>query len=372
MTQKTPVQSKERSEKVTTKVRAVPLSEQRLFELRLKHLSSGQGALSVAESKEMMFLGNTSHQSNLRSSPASPRQRAERIAEGQADYLVIACSDARIPTLDSEADGLDLVGVQIRVAGNVIPSEGVSLEEIKEAAARVKEGGLILIEGHVHCGAVKEHVKWKEAGMGDTGSEPLNTLLHAVFGDTPQENAMAQLGKLRSIVGDDKNIAAVVYDWDAGQVDIVSPEPSDLVMVLKSKWDIAHKAENTDGKLGERLSQTQKPHAIVVASNDMPFSIDTVFDSKQNEIFSTTGSEGGLDHFDEASVLYAAEHLGTKHIAFVAHGDAETVERMFDKWESDLRSMGQLAEKLDSGDIVITRMAYDLENGAVQTLQEAA
>ena len=99
----------------------------------------------------------------------------------------------------------------------------------------------------------------------------------------------------------------------------------------------------------------------------MPFSVDTVFSAEPNEIFSTTGSEGGLDHYDEASVLYAAEHLGTKHIAFVAPlSDKEPMKKLFDKWEADLRSMPQVAEKLDSGNLVITRFGYNTEKGSLE------
>ena len=358
------------SGKTGLKLPTEPLDASRLKQLRGKHLAGGQGALTAKEALEMMVEGNGVHVLRVEASGASPAKRQARIDADEADYLVIACSDARNPTLDSEEDGAELVGLQSRVAGNVIPTEGVSLEEIKEAASHVKAGGLVLIAAHVHCGAVGEHVKWKKAGMGDTGSEPLNALLHAVGGETPTDNAIAQLSRLREFVGDDKNIGAVIYDWDHGEVEILVNEPSGLEETLKSKWTLWHNESDSDGHLGERLSQTQKPHSIVVGSNNLPFSVDTIFAARQNEIFSTTGSEGGLDDFDEASVLYAVEHLGTKHIAFVAHGP--NANEMFDKWEADLRTMGSVAERLDSGQLLITRMAYDLESGAAEPLQKAA
>lgn len=347
-----------------------PLDASRLRQLREKHSARGQGALSAEEAREFCLEGNGAHQLRLSESGTKPKDRQARIEANDADYLVIACSDARNPTLDSEEDGSELVGLQSRVAGNVIPVSGVSLDEIKEAASKVKKGGLVLVSAHCHCGAVGEHVKWKKAGMGDTGSEPLNTLLRAVGGETPMDNAVAQLERLRDFVPEGVNVAAVMYDWETGKVDIISPEPSGLLETLKAKWTLWHKESDTDGHLGERLSKTQKPHSIVVASNDMPFSVDTVFGARQNEIFSTTGSEGGLDHFDEASVLYAVEHLGTKHIGFVAHGP--NADAMFGKWEADLRTMGSVAQKLDSGDLVITRMVYNLESGATEPLQKAA
>ncbi len=347
-----------------------PLEASRFRQLREKHSAGGQGALTAEEAKEMCLEGNLVHRLRLEESGTSPRARQERIDAREADYLVICCSDARNPTLDSEEDGVELVGLQNRVAGNVIPTKGVSLDEIKEAASKVKEGGLVLVSAHCNCGAVGEHVKWKNAGMGDTGSEPLNTLLKAVAGETPHENATAQLERLKEIVGEDKKTGAVLYDWEQGTVEILSSEPSGLTETLKSKWTLWHQESDQDGHLGERLSETQKPHTIAVAANDLPFSVDTIFGARQNEIFSTTGSEGGLDHFDEASVLYAVEHLGSKHIAFVAQGD--NAQKMFEKWEADLRTMGSVAEKLDSGALVITRMVYNLDTGAAEPLQKAA
>ncbi len=358
------------SEKKELKLPTEPLNASRLRELRGKHTENGQGALTAKESLEMLVEGNGVHLLRLEESGATPKDRQDKINANQADYLVIACSDARNPTLDSEEDGAELVGLQIRVAGNVVPTSGVSLDEIKEAASHVKEGGLILISAHCNCGAVGEHVKWKKAGMGDTGSEPLNTLLKAVGGETPHENAAAQLERLREFVSEGQNVGVLYYDWESGSVDVLCNEPSGLSESLKSKWTLWHKESDADGHLGKRLSETQKPHTIVVGSNNLPFSVDTIFSARQNEIFSTTGSEGGLDHFDEASVLYAVEHLGSKHIAFVAHGD--NANAMFDKWEADLRTMGQVAEKLDSGKLVITRMVYNLETGAAEPLQKAA
>gem|GEM_PF-3216530 len=350
----------------TKKVLHMPLSSSRTLELKEKHRAGGQGALNARESRELMLGGNKNHQERVLASGTTPKSRYEKITAREADYLTVACSDARNQTLDSEDD--KLVGLQIRVAGNVVPESGVSRDEIKEAAQGLKEGGLVLVTAHINCGAVAEHVKWEAGGCCDTGSEPLNKLLHAVKGENPKENALAQLDHLRDIVGDDKSVAAVIYDWETGSYEVLSPESCELVELLKSKWEMAHKRAD-DGTLGKSLSATQKPHAIVIGSNDMPFSVDTVFDSEQNAIFSTTGSSGGLDNYDEASILYAVEHLGVQHIAFVAP-ENDSTGAMFEKWEADIRTMGAVAEKLDSGALKITRLGYDLSSGACRDMQE--
>lgn len=335
-----------------------------LTALREKHKTSGQGAISAEESFTIILSGNQIHQSKLVEAGSSPEERYNKIMAGEADYVVITCSDARMPTLDSESDASKLIGVQIRVAGNVIPEEGVSREEIKEAVSRVKKGGLVIIEGHCSCGAVGECVKWISGGKQDTGSKPLNSLLKAISGTTPEENASGQYNKLNEIVGPDRKTAAVVYDWNSGKVEILASENPELTELLKSKWERFHQEANSEGDLGARLSATQNPHAIVVLSNDMPFSADTICDTSQNELFATTGSENGLDDFDSASVLYAAEHLGPKHISLIAP-KKEGADKMFEKWISDLRSMPQVAEKIDSGIIKITKFGYDLKTGAL-------
>ena len=172
-----------------------PLEASRFRQLREKHSAGGQGALTAEEAKEMCLEGNLVHRLRLEESGTSPRARQERIDAREADYLVICCSDARNPTLDSEEDGVELVGLQNRVAGNVIPTKGVSLDEIKEAASKVKEGGLVLVSAHCNCGAVGEHVKWKNAGMGDTIAAHLGE--QAAAPETVQiEDLTDRLGKI--------------------------------------------------------------------------------------------------------------------------------------------------------------------------------
>jgi carbonic anhydrase len=338
-----------------------------LTALREKHKTSGQGALSAEESLTMILSGNKIHQSKLIEAGTSPESRYNKIMANEADYVVITCSDARVQTLDSETDGDKLIGVQIRVAGNVIPEEGVSLEEIKEAISRVKKGGLVIIEGHCSCGAVGECVKWINGGKPDTGSKPLNSLLRAIEGTTPEENATGQHNRLKELVGPERKTAAVVYDWNSGKVSVLASENAELTDLLKSKWEHVHQEANSEGDLGQRLSETQKPHAIVVLSNDMPFSADTVCDTAQNELFATTGSENGLDDFDAASALYAVEHLHPSLIAFIAP-QKPGMEKMFEKWEQDLRAMPEVAEKLDSGKVTISRLGYDLKDGSLVRL----
>lgn len=348
-------------------------SRDEVLELRNRH---ARGKLSTEESRRLLLLGNEEHVAALRDAKANPRNRHEAIVAGNANYLVVACSDARVLRMDTEND--ILVGMQIRVAGNAIPKPGTaSFTEIQQAVARVKEGGLVLVEGHCNCGAVKERVNWVQGGMKSTGSDDLDGLLKEVCGGSPEENVAGQLAKARQTLGlGNRQSAAFIYDWES--VDGVRLLPGDteaapMAQLLMARWRRAHflSAAEENGLLAERLKQ-QKPHAILVGTPDLPFSLATLLHAKQNEVFSTTGSEDGLDYMDKASILYAVEHLGVRHIAFVAPGSASEPQRLHDlfaQWEKDIRGMSRALEaRIVLGEIKTSWFRYDLKTGRLEAV----
>lgn len=344
-----------------------PFSESMLKELREKHAS---GKLTVQQSRELLLEGNAEHALALKGAPMTPHQRYLKIMAAQADYLIVRCSDARVHKTDSERD--ELIGIHIYIAGNVVPGrKTASLNEISEVIALVRKDGVCLDEAHCNCGAVKERAKWVDGGMKPTGSVSLDNLLHEVMGPTPKENASAQLSKLRTLpVLGSRATGALHYDWEHGGVTIVKANTSPVIELLVDLFNKRHSEADADGHLADRLA-TQKPHAIVIGSNLLPFSISTILHARQNEVFQTTGSANGLDDFDKGSILYAVEHLGVRHIPFIAPGikrNEKALEKMFARWESDLRSMtvnGEpvIARMLDSGELTISRFRYDLGSG---------
>ncbi|HSB47013.1 MAG TPA: carbonic anhydrase [Candidatus Bilamarchaeum sp.] len=350
----------------------VVYSEKKVGELRKKHMSKG---LTSDESLSIILMGNQEHVNMLEELGLSPNKRHEAIVEGKADYLVIACSDARIPRLDSEDD--QLIGIQVRIAGNVVPKKGSpSFQEISDAVSMLKPDGLVVVEGHCKCGACAERVKWVEKGMPDTGSAELNNLLHEVFGSTPDENAMAQLTKARdTIPTGDRATGALVYDWEKGGIQIVSANHSPILEILVDNWNRRHTEAFEEGKLSQRLAK-HRPHAIAVGTNDLPYSLATIMHAKQNEIFSTTGSETGLDDMDKASILYAIEHLGVRHIPFVAPGtvsDNGKLREMFEGWETQMKEMSVgghklIGELIDKGELKISWLRYDLGSGSLVSI----
>jgi carbonic anhydrase len=367
-------------------------SDYGMRELRAKHvahlLSEKAPRLTNDESLSLMLGGNVEHVTALINAPLTPAQRYEKIRDGEADYLVVGCSDSRNVRMDSEKDRI--VGIFIRIAGNVVPPKGSAcFDEMLEAVGNVKKDGAFIIEGHdgaAGCGAVNARVEWLEKGQPETGSEPLTTLFECVVGDSPDMNAVAQLSKAREMLNlGDRPSAAIVYDWEHDKhghdeaIHVSNANHSDVIEILKSNWNLRH--DETSGKTDlPKLLAKQRPHAVAIGASDLPFSVSTIFHAEQNEVFSTTGSEKGLDSLDMASILYAVEHLDIKHIPFVAPGngkDVKSVMKMFDKWEKQIRETEVhghhvLADMLDSGELMISRLMYNLETGATEQLQKDA
>ena len=337
-----------------------------LGELRKKHraaFNKHENALTHGEARSMLEGGNAVHQQLLQRYAASPQKRFDTINAGQADYVHIHCSDSRESVSDHESDSH--VGMQIRVAGNVIPSTGASVEEAKEAISLVKRGGIVLLTSHVKCGAVAAHAGWEKQGRPDAGNEELETLLTTVEKDNPYGNLIVQAGHATMLLNG-QHLVLGHYDWDVGDVTFHNHDALRESMLLWGNMSQYHK-ESDDGELLELISNGQRPHTIAVSYHKLPFSSNRIFGSEPGEIFTTTGSEGGMDSCDRASLLYAAQHCGSNHIAMLAP-NIRGVESIFEKWEADVKKMvvggvRMFEKQLESGAMATTRYVYDLRAG---------
>ena len=335
-------------------------------DLRRKHrvaFRKHENALTHGEARNILEGGNEGHQQLLKRFRASPDRRFDTILEGNADYVHVHCSDSRSAVSDHESE--THVGMQIRVAGNVIVSDGASAEETRESFSLVKKGGLILLTSHTKCGAVAAHTSWENDGRPDPGNEELSTLLTTVEKTTPEGNLIVQTGRATMLL-DGQHLVTGHYDWDSGNVSFHNHPSVRAALLLKGNMQQYHN-ECNDGKLFELISNGQRPHSIVVSYHKLPFSSNTIFKAEPGEIFTTTGSEGGMDSCDRASLLYAVEHCGSRHIAMLAP-NIRGVEQMFAKWEQDIRRMvvggtRMFEEHLQSGAIAITKYVYDLREG---------
>ena len=323
-------------------------------------------ALAPEQSLSLILKGNLGHMSALEG--LVPEDRYKKIRAGQADYLVLSCSDARGHKLDYESD--PFIGISVRIAGNAVGEKGsADRKALETALSHLKPDGLVIIESHVHCGAVKEYDKWSRGGKKPSGSADLDALLSELSGPAPTINASYQLAKVRGEMGLGSRAAAVHYDWERGAITSVSSAPAGTLQKLES-WAARTHSEDKDGTLAKKLEK-QTPHAIAICTADMPYGVATVTGAKQNEIFAVTGSEDSLAPSSKASVLYAASHLGPKHIVFMAPGrvgEDEKIMKMFTAWEKDLRDIKSggkrvIANALNSGEMEISCLRYDLTNG---------
>ncbi|MBI5228308.1 hypothetical protein HY988_06975 [Candidatus Micrarchaeota archaeon] len=361
-------------------------------DLRAKHRIIG---LTPQESVELMLQGNYDHAARLSelSLHGVPLQvRRNILADPESrlvDYVVVACSDARIPRLDSEKD--NLVGIHIRTAGNYLSV--TSREEfikIKQAVSNLRPNGVLIFLGHHDCGAVKELVKWLRADESGgklakppTGSLAMDHLMKEMSGLSPSNNELNQRKRAvkRLGLGGDQVVAALNYDWEKGGFEIIKAKSSERLTLIVDHWNelaTIAKGELEKQKLTlSALLAKQRPHAIVVGTPDLPYSLGTIMQSEQNEIFSVTATSRGLDKTDLASIIYSLSH-GVSHIALTTPGlrrDEKTIQKLFKKWKAELRQslkeIPELLDKFDSGAISLSLFRYDLDSGKLMPMKSA-
>jgi carbonic anhydrase len=109
-------------------------------------MTSALEALETPRAGNRRFATETGNSSNL----ASQERRTELVAGQEPHAIILACSDARVPTELVFDQGLgDLFS--IRVAGNIVaPSQVASVE----FAAEMFGTRLVVVMGHSGCGAI--------------------------------------------------------------------------------------------------------------------------------------------------------------------------------------------------------------------------
>ena len=73
------------------------------------------------------------------------------------------------------------------------------------------------------------------------------------------------------------------------------------------------------GQNYRELVRAQHPESVVVACSDSRVAPEIIFNAKLGELFVVRTAGEVVDAAALASIEYAVEHLGTKHIAIVAH-----------------------------------------------------
>jgi carbonic anhydrase len=119
-----------------------------------------------------------------------------------------------------------------------------------------------------------------------------------------------------------------------------------------------------------RVSEKQRPHAIVFASSDSRVPPEIVFDQKLGEIFVIRNLGGALDSSVVSSIEYAMNHLGVRLLVLL--GSAGTPSQRLrvignlEKIKEALPESSELLnEKLKSGEFEAKTAVYDLKTGQV-------
>lgn len=79
----------------------------------------------------------------------------------------------------------------------------------------------------------------------------------------------------------------------------------------------------------QRLATGQKPHTIVLSCSDSRVPPELVFDQKLGEIFVVRTAGEALDAMALASIEYAYEHLGARHLLVMGHTDCGAVKAAY-------------------------------------------
>jgi|SRR6185312_10852134 len=119
-----------------------------------------------------------------------------------------------------------------------------------------------------------------------------------------------------------------------------------------------------------RVSEKQRPHAIIFASSDSRVPPEIVFDQKLGEIFVIRNLGGALDSSVVSSIEYAMDHLGVRLLVLLGPAGTPS-QRMrvignLEKIKEALpESSDLLKEKMASGELEAKTAVYDLKTGQV-------
>lgn len=80
----------------------------------------------------------------------------------------------------------------------------------------------------------------------------------------------------------------------------------------------------------EALKAGQKPFAIIVSCSDSRVTPELVFDQGLGDLFSIRTAGNVMSDYEEGSIEYAAEHLGTKLIVVMGHQGCGAVKAFLD------------------------------------------
>lgn len=119
---------------------------------------------------------------------------------------------------------------------------------------------------------------------------------------------------------------ALMFAQDAG---------TDALTMLKDgnrrfyTGEMQHKHQ--DAETVKQLTSGQQPFAVIVSCSDSRVSPDIIFDQGLGDLFSIRTAGNVMGDYEEGSIEYAAEHLGTKLIVVLGHTSCGAVKAFIEE-----------------------------------------
>jgi carbonic anhydrase len=115
----------------------------------------------------------------------------------------------------------------------------------------------------------------------------------------------------------------------------------------------------------DELKTEQKPFAIVVSCSDSRVTPEIVFDQGLGDIFSIRTAGNVMADYEEGSIEYAAEHLGTKLIIVMGHTSCGAVKAFMDIKHNHEEKDDHHTEKLGHIESIIKKLDSEEEENEV-------
>ncbi len=115
----------------------------------------------------------------------------------------------------------------------------------------------------------------------------------------------------------------------------------------------------------DELKSGQQPFAVIVSCSDSRVSPEIIFDQGLGDLFSIRTAGNVMADFEEGSIEYAAEHLGSKLIVVLGHTSCGAVKAFMDIKHSPDNNHAEHAEKLGHIKSIVDKLNSEEEENEV-------
>lgn len=118
----------------------------------------------------------------------------------------------------------------------------------------------------------------------------------------------------------------------------------------------------------DELKSGQQPFAVIVSCSDSRVSPEIIFDQGLGDLFSIRTAGNVMADFEEGSIEYAAEHLGSTLIVVLGHTSCGAVKAFMDIKHNPDHQHADHAEKLGHIESIVNKLnSEDEENEVFKT-----